>query len=150
MPKAPSQHPWPPTSADASTDKVSTCQTPAVPHTYNRSAFPLLDLPITSKTRNTNMPIGESNRFNRPEGSGARNTQEKIRLIVNPRAGGGRAGLQLDALRQKADRAFEQWELVTTEAPGHASHLASEGAELGFDLVAAVGGDGTCHAGGAD
>jgi YegS/Rv2252/BmrU family lipid kinase len=91
------------------------------------------------------MPIGESNRFHRPEGSGARNTQEKIRLIVNPRAGGGRAGTQLDALKHKADRAFEQWDLVTTEAPGHASHLASEGAELGFDLVAAVGGDGTCH-----
>ena len=91
------------------------------------------------------MPIGQHNRFHRPEGSGARNTQEKIRLIVNPRAGGGRAAAQIDTLKRLADRAFEQWEVVQTEAPGHAVHLAKEGAELGFDLVGAVGGDGTCH-----
>jgi YegS/Rv2252/BmrU family lipid kinase len=91
------------------------------------------------------MPIGQPNSFNRPEGAGTRNTQEKILLIVNPRAGGGRAAAQIDKLKYLADRAFEQWEMVTTEAPGHASFLAAEGATQGFDLVAAVGGDGTCH-----
>jgi YegS/Rv2252/BmrU family lipid kinase len=91
------------------------------------------------------MPIGEPNQFNRQPDSGSRNTQEKIRLIVNPRAGGGRAGGQIDALKRLTDRAFEQWEITETEAPGHATHLAREAAEQGFDIVAAVGGDGTCH-----
>jgi len=77
--------------------------------------------------------------------SGSRNTQEKLRLIVNPRAGAGRAGAQVDTLKRFAAEAFEQWEVVLTEAPGHASHLAAEAAKSGFDLVAAVGGDGTCH-----
>ncbi len=91
------------------------------------------------------MPTGEPNRFNRPMDSGARNTQEKICLIVNPKAGGGRAGSQLDTLKRLADRAFEQWEIRCTEAPGHGGQLAHEAASEGFDLVAAVGGDGTCH-----
>lgn len=91
------------------------------------------------------MPIGEPNRFHRPSGSGSRNTQEKICLIVNPRAGAGRAGTQVDKLKRLTDRAFEQWEVRLTEAPGHASELARTATEQGFDLVAAVGGDGTCH-----
>ena len=33
--------------------------------------------------------------------------------------------------------------VVHTEAPGHATALAREAAEAGYDLVAAVGGDGT-------
>ncbi len=91
------------------------------------------------------MPIGEPNRFNRTHGSGARNTQEKICLIVNPRAGAGRAGAHIDKLKRLTDRAFEQWEIRQTEAPGHATHLARSAATQGFDLIAAVGGDGTCH-----
>ena len=74
-----------------------------------------------------------------------RNTHESIRLIVNPRAGAGRAGTQIDALKRLADRYFERWEIETTEAPGHATHLARDAAEKGVELVAAVGGDGTCH-----
>jgi len=77
--------------------------------------------------------------------SGSRNTHEKLRLIVNPRAGAGRAGAQVDTLKRFAAEAFEQWEVVLTEAPGHATHLATEAAKSGIDLVAAVGGDGTCH-----
>ena len=91
------------------------------------------------------MPIGEPNRFPRPSGSGSRNRQEKICLIVNPRAAAGRAGAQVDKLKRLTDRAFEQWEIQLTEAPGHASELARQAAERDFDLVAAVGGDGTCH-----
>jgi len=91
------------------------------------------------------MPIGEPNRFHRPHGSGSRNTQEKICLIVNPRAGAGRAGAQIEKLKRLTERAFEQWEILQTEAPGHATHLAHEAASKGFDLIAAVGGDGTCH-----
>jgi YegS/Rv2252/BmrU family lipid kinase len=91
------------------------------------------------------MSIGGPNTFKRPEASGARNTQERIRLIVNPRAGAGRAVMGLDRLKRAADRAFAQWDLVVTEAPGHATVLAREAAAASIDIVAAVGGDGTCH-----
>lgn len=74
-----------------------------------------------------------------------RNTRESIRLIVNPRAGAGRAGTQIDALKRLTDRHFDQWEIKMTEAPGHATHLAREATEKGVGIVAAVGGDGTCH-----
>ncbi len=91
------------------------------------------------------MPIGEPKRSHQPSGSGSRNRHEKICLIVNPRAAAGRAGAQVDKLKRLTDQAFEQWEVQLTEAPGHASELAREAAERDYDLVAAVGGDGTCH-----
>lgn len=74
-----------------------------------------------------------------------RNSRESIRLIVNPRAGAGRAGSQLDRLKRLTDVHFAQWEVIATEAPGHATALAREAAEQGINIVAAVGGDGTCH-----
>ena len=83
--------------------------------------------------------------YPREEGSGARNRSERICLIVNPRAGAGRAGQQIGVLERAVDRAFAQWEIRKTEGQGHASELAAKAAEDGFDLVAAVGGDGTCN-----
>jgi len=80
-----------------------------------------------------------------PEGESARNRVEKICLIANPQAAGGRVGKRLDELRGLIDQAFENWELRLTEGPGHATALASTAVGEGFDLVAAVGGDGTCH-----
>ena len=89
--------------------------------------------------------IGHINRFKRDLDSGSRNLSEKICLIVNPMAGAGRAGRELDSLKRAVDRAFSQWEVKVTEAPGHGTVLASEAKAEGFELVAAVGGDGTCH-----
>lgn len=74
-----------------------------------------------------------------------KNTTESIRLIVNPRAGSGRAGAQVDKLRHWASQCFERSEVVLTQAPGHATQLATEAATSGTDIIAAVGGDGTCH-----
>ena len=73
-----------------------------------------------------------------------RNKSETIRCIVNPMAGGGRAGSSLSRLKRALDQTFEQWDLVVTEGPGHASELATEASDAGCDIVAAVGGDGTC------
>jgi diacylglycerol kinase family enzyme len=89
--------------------------------------------------------IGAPNRYFREEGSGSRNRSERIVLIVNPRAAAGAAGARLDELKSAADRAFEQWEVKTTEGPRHATTLAAEAAAGGADIVASVGGDGTCH-----
>ena len=77
--------------------------------------------------------------------AGTRNRDERICLIVNPRAAAGRARTQVDDIRRAADRAFHQWDVRVTEGPGHAETLAAAAVGEGFDLVAAVGGDGTCH-----
>ncbi len=75
---------------------------------------------------------------------GARNLNERIAFIVNPRAQGGRAGDRLDLLRRAIDRAFGDWNLLVTEGPGHAELLARQAVDDGADIVAAIGGDGTC------
>ncbi len=89
--------------------------------------------------------IGHTNVFGREEGSGARNRNERICLILNPRAGAGSAGENLDTLKRAADVAFEKWDVRLTEGPGHATELAAAAAEEDFQIIAAVGGDGTCH-----
>ena len=89
--------------------------------------------------------IGHTNVFGREEDSGARNRNERICLIVNPKAGAGSAGENLETLQRAADVAFEHWEIKQTEGPGHATELAAAAAKENFQIVAAVGGDGTCH-----
>jgi YegS/Rv2252/BmrU family lipid kinase len=69
----------------------------------------------------------------------------RTRLIVNPRAGAGRAGRHLDELRAAVSRHLPHAEIVLTEAPGHGRHLARQAAQDGVELLAAVGGDGTIH-----
>lgn len=65
----------------------------------------------------------------------------KIRLIVNPRSGGASRVLgpvQAFAVREGA-------ELRLTERPGHAGEMAREAVTAGYQLVVAVGGDGTVN-----
>jgi len=80
----------------------------------------------------------------RPDG-GACNGSDSICLVVNPRAGAGRAGRELDKLEQLVKRSFETWAIRPTQGPGHGTELARQAMKDGFDIVAAVGGDGTCH-----
>lgn len=70
---------------------------------------------------------------------------QRVRFIVNPKAGAGKAGRALDAVRADASRVFPDAEFVLTEAPGHGRQLAAEAAADGVDLLVAVGGDGTIH-----
>jgi diacylglycerol kinase (ATP) len=76
---------------------------------------------------------------------GARNQSDSICLVVNPRAGAGRAGRELERLERLVERSFETWAIRPTQGPGHGRELARQAADDGFDIVAAVGGDGTCH-----
>lgn len=79
-----------------------------------------------------------------PEGHGARNRGERLLVIANPRAGGGRAGRERALVERAVCRAFERAEVRWTEGPGHAAELA-RAAAADADIVAALGGDGTCH-----
>ena len=75
----------------------------------------------------------------------ARNETESIVCVLNPRAAAGRAGQRVEELRRAVDRAFAQSDVRVTEGPGHATELAAQALAEGADIVAAVGGDGTCN-----
>lgn len=75
--------------------------------------------------------------------SGTQNRGERLIVIANPRAGGGRAGASREVIARAASRGFAQVEVRWTEGPGHASELARIAAGQA-DIVAALGGDGTC------
>jgi YegS/Rv2252/BmrU family lipid kinase len=84
--------------------------------------------------------------YARQEGHGARNRGEPLIVIANPRSAGGRTGASRDQLERLVARYFEHIEIWWTEAPGHATELARRARALsGHRLVAALGGDGTCH-----
>lgn len=73
------------------------------------------------------------------------NSTAFARVIVNPAAGAGRTGRlwpQISSLFKGNGMRFEH---DITEAPGHAIELAREAARQGYEMVVAVGGDGTIH-----
>jgi diacylglycerol kinase (ATP) len=66
-------------------------------------------------------------------------------VVVNPSAGGGRAGRNFAAMRPVIERSLGPVDVAMTRAAGHAITLARSAAEEGRSLVVAVGGDGTLH-----
>ncbi|MCD5408956.1 diacylglycerol kinase family lipid kinase [Candidatus Bipolaricaulota bacterium] len=66
-------------------------------------------------------------------------------VILNPTADRGEAGRREPELRAALEEAGLAFELVRTEAPGHASELAREAVRAGVALVVAAGGDGTVN-----
>ncbi len=69
--------------------------------------------------------------------------QLKIRLIVNPTAGRGRAGRKLSRIA-RAFAAERITDIVKTGRAGDESRLAAEAIASGIETIVAVGGDGTC------
>ncbi|MGB9723353.1 MAG: diacylglycerol/lipid kinase family protein [Chloroflexia bacterium] len=65
----------------------------------------------------------------------------RYRVIVNPTAGRGRGARLLPYLHTLLQGL--RYELVQTEAPRQATALAAAAAEEGYEVVVAVGGDGT-------
>lgn len=71
--------------------------------------------------------------------------KKRIRFIVNPIAGhSGKESFPAIAERILNKVHFDH-EVCFTDAPGHASQLAKEAVAAGFDIVVAVGGDGTIN-----
>ena len=67
-----------------------------------------------------------------------------IRVILNPTAGGGRAGRMAAAIRAELAARKLDADVILTRARGHATELAAEAAG-DHGLVVAAGGDGTIH-----
>jgi YegS/Rv2252/BmrU family lipid kinase len=70
--------------------------------------------------------------------------ERRVKLIFNPHADGGR-GWRVAASLQATIEHFGGAEWTGTEYPTHASELAAQAAREGFEVVVAVGGDGTVH-----
>lgn len=66
-------------------------------------------------------------------------------MIVNPRAGSGRAAQRLPQIEKALAAHGIAYEVALTEGPRHATHLARAAADKGFDTIASVGGDGTLN-----
>ncbi len=68
----------------------------------------------------------------------------RVKLIFNPHAQRGRASQAAQALQSIVTRYGDaDWD--ATEHPMHAADLAEEAGKQGFDVVAALGGDGTAN-----
>jgi diacylglycerol kinase (ATP) len=71
--------------------------------------------------------------------------ETKIKFIVNPTAGQGYGKQVLPELTELIRTIPASCEIVSTETVGHAIALAREAAATGYDIVVAVGGDGTSN-----
>lgn len=69
----------------------------------------------------------------------------KVKLILNPMADMGRAWKTANALRPIAQEFKGELTWSGTVYPTHAIELARQAAEEGYDMVIAMGGDGTVH-----
>ncbi|MCI0435713.1 MAG: diacylglycerol kinase family lipid kinase [Gemmatimonadetes bacterium] len=68
-----------------------------------------------------------------------------VRLVINPRAGGGRALRVRDRLEHALSRRGLRPAVSLTTGPGHAVRIAQQSLLDGERVIVAVGGDGTVH-----
>ncbi len=71
--------------------------------------------------------------------------KQKIRFIINP-ISGTKKKLQLPhTISKHIDRKLFDYEIVISEFAGHAKQLSQDAIAKGFDIVVAIGGDGTIN-----
>ncbi len=71
--------------------------------------------------------------------------KKTITFILNPISGTtSKAGVP-ELIGRTIDKELFDYDIVYTERAGHATEIAAEAAEKGFDIVVAVGGDGTVN-----
>lgn len=72
-------------------------------------------------------------------------SRKKIRFIINPISGVGRKLIIEELINENIDTAKYEHEIVYTKAMNHATELSREAAEKNYDVVVAVGGDGSVN-----
>lgn len=70
---------------------------------------------------------------------------KRYKLIVNPVSGGGKGEKAIPLIERTLQGYGLDYALVQTESPWHAARLAQQAAGEGYDVVVAVGGDGTAN-----
>lgn len=71
--------------------------------------------------------------------------KQRILFIINPISGAGRQRTVEKLVEKKLDKTHYDYELAYTKAPKHATELSRDAAQKGFQIVAAVGGDGSVN-----
>lgn len=71
--------------------------------------------------------------------------QKRIVFLVNPISGTTAKARVVDHIHLRIDRSRYTYEIRYTERAGHATELAAQAVREGFDIVVAVGGDGTVN-----
>jgi diacylglycerol kinase (ATP) len=69
----------------------------------------------------------------------------KIRFIINPKSGTGKKNILPGLIESILDKKLFDAEISFTQAAGHATQLAKEAVEKNYDIVVAVGGDGSVN-----
>jgi YegS/Rv2252/BmrU family lipid kinase len=69
----------------------------------------------------------------------------RVRILVNPKAGGGTAARRVPVLLGALERAGVSADAAETRAPGDAPRIVREAAREGVDCLAVMGGDGTMN-----
>jgi YegS/Rv2252/BmrU family lipid kinase len=71
---------------------------------------------------------------------------EKIKLVVNPKAGQSKMRRKiLDIVEEIFKRSGKYYQIEFTQNKGDATRIAQEALECGYELIVAVGGDGTIN-----
>lgn len=71
--------------------------------------------------------------------------KKKIRFIVNPKSGVQQKIDIPNLIEKYIDRSQFDFDIAHTEYQKHAKEIAAQSAEEGYDIVCAVGGDGSVH-----
>ncbi len=71
--------------------------------------------------------------------------KQKIRFIINPISGVGKQGVIPSLIESYLDLSKFEYDISYTEYRKHAKKMAYQSSREGFDIVCAVGGDGSVH-----
>jgi len=69
----------------------------------------------------------------------------RYKVIVNPTSGRGKGDEVYPLIEKELHNLKLDFEICRTDAPGHAIEIAKDASTAGFDVVVAVGGDGTAN-----
>jgi diacylglycerol kinase (ATP) len=71
--------------------------------------------------------------------------KKRIRFIINPISGGTRKAKVPQMIEAHLDHSLFDYDIAITQYKKHAKTIAAESAQEGYDIVCAVGGDGSVH-----
>ena len=71
--------------------------------------------------------------------------KERVLVIINPVSGTGHQKSAVNAIERKIDRVNFSYEIVETQYAHHATELTRKAVAEGYDIVVAVGGDGSVN-----